>query len=52
MMELKASFKGPAEGVILDSKLDKGKGCVTIEKKQEILCANHIGYIKRGGRRK
>lgn len=54
ILELKAHFKGPAKGVIIESRLDKGRGPVatilvqkgTLNKGDILLAGLHYGRVK------
>jgi translation initiation factor IF-2 len=54
IMELKAPYKGPAKGVVLESRLDKGRGPVatvlvqagTLKKGDMTLCGTEYGRVR------
>ena len=54
MLDLKATFTGPAKGVVIESKIDKGKGPVStvlitngkLRKGDHFVCGNTSGKIR------
>ena len=54
MLDLKATFNGPAKGVVIESKIDKGKGPVStilitngkLRKGDHFVCGNTSGKIR------
>jgi len=54
ILELKAPVDGPASGVVIESRLDKGRGAVatvlvqkgTLESGQMVLCGHEFGRIR------
>ena len=54
ILDLSASFSGPAEGVVIESKIDKGKGPVStvlitnglLKKADYFVCGNTYGKIR------
>jgi len=54
ILELKAPVDGPASGVVIESRLDKGRGAVatvlvqkgTLENGQMVLCGHEFGRIR------
>jgi translation initiation factor IF-2 len=54
ILDLKASFTGPANGVVIESKIDKGKGPVStilitngvLKKANHFVCGNTYGKIR------
>ena len=54
LMDLKATFTGPAKGVVIESKIDKGKGPVStvlitngkLSKGDHFVCGNTSGKIR------
>ena len=54
ILELKAPFEGPASGLVIESRLDKGRGAVatimiqkgTLESGQMVLCGQEYGRVR------
>ncbi len=54
ILELKAPAEGPASGIVIESRLDKGRGAVatvliqkgTLESGQMVLCGHEFGRIR------
>ena len=54
ILDLKAAFKGPATGVVIESKIDKGKGPVStilitngvLKRTDHFVCGNTYGKIR------
>ena len=54
ILDLKSSFDGPASGVVLESKIDKGKGPVStvlisnglLKKGDFFVCGNTYGKVR------
>jgi translation initiation factor IF-2 len=54
ILELKAPFEGPASGIVIESRLDKGRGAVatvliqkgTLENGQMVLCGQEYGRVR------
>jgi len=54
ILELKAPIEGPASGIVIESRLDKGRGAVatilvqrgTLESGQMVLCGQEFGRVR------
>jgi translation initiation factor IF-2 len=54
ILELKAPFEGPASGIVIESRLDKGRGAVAtvliqrglLENGQMVLCGQEYGRVR------
>jgi translation initiation factor IF-2 len=54
ILELKAPIEGPASGIVIESRLDKGRGAVatvlvqkgTLESGQMVLCGHEYGRVR------
>jgi translation initiation factor IF-2 len=54
ILELKAPVEGPASGIVIESRLDKGRGAVatilvlsgTLESGQMVLCGHEFGRVR------
>ncbi|MDD5462652.1 MAG: translation initiation factor IF-2 [Methylococcales bacterium] len=54
ILELKAPFEGPASGIVIESRLDKGRGAVAtvliqkglLESGQMVLCGQEYGRVR------
>jgi len=54
ILELKAPFRGAASGIVIESRLDKGRGAVatilvqkgTLENGQMVLCGHEFGRVR------